>query len=505
MGEVLYGGIEMVREVERTAYTAHTGGTPALLDGVSLGLKFLLAVLALMVPGEVLLRWLTPEIRWGWCRPLVAFGIGQGVATWCLWCLGMAGVPMWSWGIGMVMLAGVLALGYLVWRLKNRGGGVAGVNGWYVLGGDWKCRMRVVGRYLPLLILFVCAWVVAVRCAAEALEFRIGSVPGLGNWAFKTKLLLMTESWPSDYFEYDAHNRQMGYPPGFPLLCGWFAMFMGGLETHAIRLLPVCLVTGAFLLAGGEMVRRRGWWGLPGVAALMALFLCYPGTEVLSHFYAEPLLLFTAAVTVVALGRAWDQGGGMLVALLAAGCMAWTKNEGVVGFVLIAGCLWVFAGRSGASRSELVIGAMCVGGGMILLWRVYLAVQGWSDESFAMRQFVADGRWKRLAQAWEEYRKYVFAKGAWMGGAWWIAPILGWFALQRDGGILPVIVITAAGWVAVAIVMMMGSVVEDFSWHLAAASRVLLCPSMLMLMGYAYIGTKKGGEEDERVGESQLD
>ena len=37
--------------------------------------QMLLALGLLILPGEGLMRWLAPEVRWGWCRPLVALGI----------------------------------------------------------------------------------------------------------------------------------------------------------------------------------------------------------------------------------------------------------------------------------------------------------------------------------------------------------------------------------------------------------------------------------------------
>lgn len=452
-----------------------------------LALKFLLSMAALMLPGEALLRWLAPGFRWGWGRPLIAFGIGQGVATWCLWCLGMAGVPMWTWGIAMVLAGSIGLLGLRIWKSYQEREIATCVAAELDIPAAQSLR-RKLGQALPWLILISAAWVLSVQAAEEALAFRIGSVPGMGNWAYKTKLLLMTESWPADFFGYEAYNRRMGYPPGFPLLCGWCAAFMGGLETHAIRLLPVFLTTGAFLLAGGEMVRWRRWWGLPGVAALLALFLGHPGRGVLTHFYAEPLLLFMAAVTVVALGRAQGNPGSLAIGLLAAGCMAWTKNEGVVGFFLLAGGLFVFADSAGVSRRAVVAGTFCVAGAMILPWRAYLAYHGWSDESFTWDSFMGEGRWDRLAGAWAEYRREMFAKGEWQGGAWWIMPFLVWFAFRRKSGLLATLTIAAAGWVAVACVMMMGSVEEDFGWHVRGASRVLLCPSLLLLMGYAQIG-----------------
>ncbi len=319
-----------------------------------LALKLLLALAALILPGEAALRWLAPGIRWGWCRPLIAFGIGQGLATWCLWGVGMAGVPMWTWGITFVLTASVA----LLWLGRN---GMKNVEARFLPEQTAKPgflelvktrrgmqHVKTLWEVVPWLILLLAAWGLSVQVAEEALAYRIGGVPGMGNWAFKTKLLLMTESWPTDFFDYEAHNRRMGYPPGFPLLCGWCAAFMGELETHVIRLLPVFLTTGAFLLTGAEMIERRRWWGLPGVAALLTLFLGQPGRGVLSHFYAEPLLLFNAAVTVVTLGRAWGKPsltwrkpGRFAIGLLAAGCMAWTKNEGLVGFLLIAGNYFV--------------------------------------------------------------------------------------------------------------------------------------------------------------------
>ncbi len=495
-----------------------------------LALQFLLAVAALLLPGEALLRWLAPGSRWGWYRPWVAFGIGQGVATWCLWCLGMAGVPMWTWGIGIVLLGSVVVL----WKASSLASTL--IERRYRPAHEFVCSgglrpsvrmqkqmkhwasslasaiaerryrqcfrgrnlVRIAVAGLPWVILLLATWIFCMQVMDDALKSRIVGIPGMGNWAYKTKLLMMTEIWPSDFFEYEAHNRRMGYPPGFPLLAGWCAAFMGGFDTHAVRLLSVLLVVGAFLLAGSEMIRLRRWWGLPGVIALLALFLGYPGREIYARFYAEPLLLYTAAVTIVALARAPGSPGYMVIGLIAAGCMAWTKNEGVVGFFLLAGCLFVFAKSMGTTRRAVVIAACCVACVMILPWRAYLAVHGWSDESFAWQSFVGAGRWERLGGAWNEYREPMFQRGYLMGGAWWIVPMLAWFACQRNrSAMLPTLLLVAVGWVAVAVVMMMGSAEDDFAWHVRAAPRVLLCPSLLLLIGYAHLGRNQPIEHHE--------
>ena len=474
-----------------------------------LGLKLLVALAVLVLPGEALMRLLAPGSRWGWYRPLVAFGIGQGAAMWCLWLLGMAGVPMWSWGVGIVMAGSVLGLWFL-WRdvalpmfstipsspsticvhpVHLRFSLFKRFCPLFSGGSGWKSRGKAALACVPWMILFLAAWVVAVHAAEEALEFRIGDVAGMGNWAYKAKLLLLSGGWPADFFGYEAHNRRMGYPPGFPLLCGWCAVFMGGLETHAIRLLSVLLTAGAFLLAGGEMICFRRWWGLPGVGGLLALFLGYPGRGILSHFYAEPLLLYLTAVAVLALARAGRGGGEMTVCLLATGAMAWVKNEGAVAFLLLAGASFVFAGRGGVPRKRILIAAMCMGMVFIVPWRLYLAAHGWHDESFAAGKFFGEGRWGRLAGAWVVFRDAMLRDGSRLGGAWWLLPVLGWCAWwAKDCVALPALVLAACGLVAVAILMMMGSAEEDFEWHLAAAPRVLLCPSLMLLMGYAYIG-----------------
>jgi len=453
-----------------------------------LGIKLLLGLAALVLPGELMLRWLAPASRWGWSRPLIAFGIGQGVATWCLWVLGMAGVPMWSWGMGIILIAS--AGGLCLLRHARTSSSETTV----ILSADSGPRgMKQTGRklwdILPWVLLAIASWVIAVQAAEEALRFRIGSVPGMGNWAYKTKLLLLTEKWPLDFFEYEAVNRRMGYPPGFPLLCGWCAVFMGGLETHAIRLLSVLLTIGTFILAGSEMIRLRRWWGMPGVAGLMALLLSRPGRDVLSGFYAEPLLLFTAAVTMILLARCDRHIGATSLFIVSAGTIAWVKNEGVAAFLLLTVLAFVFAKRSEISRKRIWMATICVALTMIVPWRIYLATHGWHDESFEGTQVLGAGNWDRLCAAWNEYRKAMYRSGSQFGGAWWLLPVLLWGAWRMQKSvILPVTVFTAAGWVGVAIVMMMGSVEENFEWHLEAASRVLLCPSLLLLMGFPHLG-----------------
>ncbi len=63
---------------------------------------------------------------------------------------------------------------------------------------------------------------------------------------------------------------------------------------------------------------------------------------------------------------------------------------------------------------------------------------------------------------------------------------------------LPTLIFTAVGWVALAVVIMMGSAEKDFAWHTRAAPRVLLCPSLFLLMGYAHIGVNQIRQKNEK-------
>lgn len=444
-------------------------------------LQMVLALIVLILPGEAVIRGLAPDSRWGWARPFIAFGLGQFITTSLLWAMGMVGIPMWSWGICIIV---VLSSGFLCYGYRSRPLIPS------VVPDNSEPKPSILRRTvstLPWLVLALATIFLAHHATLLALEHRLGSIPGMGNWAYKTKLLLITGDWPSDFFEYEAHNRRMGYPPGFPLLCGWCATFMGGLETHAIRLLPLILFIATFVMAGAEMVSRLKWWALPGIAGLLALFIGHPARSILSHFYAEPLLLFTAAVSVIALARAATSSSHTIIAILCAASIAWVKNEGLVLFVFLTGFTFLLANKNGFSRKHIAIATACTTLVLILPWRLYLMANHWHDESFASHMFFEEGNWDRLQASWKEYSRIMFSNGSRLGGAWWIALPLALISWQPKQKIIPVMILSAIGMTAAAILMMMASTEPDFDWHVAAAPRVLLTPSLILLMSFAYI------------------
>lgn len=227
-----------------------------------------LALIILALVGDLTLRlFKMPTMLPAWQHAFVVFWIGQALGTWLLWLIGIIGLPMWS--VGALCFSLYLLCGYgFLWKkgalqfAKNK-------------KDDFSDNLENVFRkrlYLGfwwLLLGAVCCFVIGIFIMA-GMSYPVQGATGLGNWLFKAKWFLLSESWPSDYFTHGGHNRHLAYPPGFPLLTGWCAWVMGGLDVYWIRALPVFLLSAAFCLAAACLERS-----IRGLSALIGLVILF--------------------------------------------------------------------------------------------------------------------------------------------------------------------------------------------------------------------------------------
>lgn len=358
----------------------------------------------------------------GWLRCLVGLWVGQGVLTFLIWIAGMLGVPM-EWA-GVIFCAA--AFGGL-WMLRSKGrvqdleeNGEEIVENGQLLGK--LAQARRLSSVLWWVALAVGTVWVLVLGASLALVSPVADITGLGNWLYKARLLDMGGAWPRDFFEYARPNRHVGYPPGFPLLIAWCAWFMGGLDWYAIRVLPLLLLAGGFLLSATAM-RGGGLRNWVGLMALIVLFSGFAGRTIIYSFFAEPLLLFGLGAVLVTLREVLERKDvGWRGLLLVLGPLCWVKQEGAVLASLLVVAVWLatemWQRRDWGWRLGAGLGIVALV--WVLPWRVWVWVKGVEEENFSLGRIFAEGSGERVRQAMSSYWESGVWPGMGYGGAYWL-------------------------------------------------------------------------------------
>lgn len=451
-----------------------------------------LALLVMALLGDLTLRFLKfsgalPR----WQRVFVTFWIGQAVGTWVLWVLGMMGLPMWM--AGAVCFLIYLVGGY--WFLWKKGKllGATRMACFFDLK-KMSLRQRCEMGLWILLVGMGCGFVVGIFIMA-GMSYPVQGATGLGNWLFKAKWFLLSGQWPPEYFAQGGLNRHLAYPPGFPLLTGWCAWVMGGLDHYWIRALPVALLSAAFCLAASCL--QRGLRGVVSLLGLVILFTGYFGQVILWGFYAEPMLLFGLTIVVLILVKSDELEGSLPILALSLGALVWVKQEGLILALLLSGFLWVKAGSWEIERGGLVKFFGMALAIWLVPWRVYAFLGHGKDENFSLARLFENGNWERLSQSWMAYRDLLWENGAYFGAAWWLLPLLAYVAFWRRNELAFLLSAVSLIYVGVVILAMAGSVQEDFEWHLGAATRVLLVPSFLLWLGFGAAAKTRAQEFDD--------
>lgn len=142
------------------------------------------------------------------------------------------------------------------------------------------------------------------------------------------------------------------------------------------------------------------------------------------------------------------------------------------------------------NHSLLAKTSVYIGVGILMLgsWQIYLMLHDFKDGSFAWGGLLRSDAWDRFKWAASVYAKAMWVKGESYGGAWWLLPGL-W--MLQIGKMLPqkvtIVMWASITYVISIIVLMVTSQEVDFAWHLASYKRVLLCPSVMLMMCLAYL------------------
>jgi len=275
------------------------------------------------------------------------------------------------------------------------------------------------------------------------------------------------------------------YPPLLPLAVvrGWMYT---GVETTVVPRLIAGLFTAAtigLVAAVVALLRGPAQACIAGVVLLGNVFL----VEHASSQYADlPVMFFcTAAVSLLVLQRElrYDEGGGRLVlAGLAAGLAAWSKNEGLmfIAVMLIAHFAVVFRGsslREYSSELRLLVSGLLPVMLLVAYFKLALAPPGdlatLASEQPLVPKLLDPDRYLLIAR---EIAKFIVPQNLYGSGLAFALLLWAWCAglgaVRRTGAALggSIVLILFMGYVAVYVVTPYA-----LAWHLSTSiDRVLL-------------------------------
>ncbi len=407
-----------------------------------------------------------------WKQLAVGFCIGQGCYTLLLWLGGMIGgftILVW-----FIPVASML---YLAWKAYHnrlwRG------NSWRVLGGNLLKQKGIYFTMISVLIVGGLAVCLFQKYALIAAAYPIEDVPGMGNWAYKSKIIFQHQGVPQNYIsEYSTQYGKFSYPLGFPIISAALYTMAGSVEEVLVRVNTAVLLTLAFIVIASQVMDRWSWLGFIGIFGLLGFFLGKPAYEVLESFYAEPLMLYCVAVSLLCLiDEQW------ILSLLCAGCAAWTKQEGIVFFGLLAMCMGIIHWRQ-IKLVALYSGA--VGFLFVILWRIYLWKHQVSDSDFSL----ASSDDMKMQAAWEKVYQLGVEQGFHYSSAAYLLPIILVSSIVLKESAMFICSIIAVGMIAIFVFSMRYSNVR-LDWHLWSAERYLMLSTVCILMGVASLTWKK--------------
>jgi hypothetical protein len=329
-----------------------------------------------------------------------------------------------------------------------------------------------------------------------------GDWDGWNIWNSHARLLHRAgDSWKS-MLPYTFHGD---YPLLTSAIAARYWRYAGGEVPDAGALLGILLSLSAVAVLVLTLVELRDIV----VAVLFGLVLL--GTpaylELASDQFADvPLSFFiltTIALIVIHLERRPADSGLLVLAGFAAGCAAWTKNEGLLfllaAFVVLSVSLVLSRPEAGHQVGSFVAGAL----------PAFLVILAFKFTVASQNDLIGNSTYSSLAQVlnWQRHITVLRFAGRtlWSFGAWWISPIVPLFVFVGLRGGDRVIVkssswltgfgilaIVAAGYYCVYVTTPL-----DLQYHLTSSlDRLILqiWPSFLLLLGLAARSLR-----DERV------
>ena len=445
-------------------------------------LHFALLVVGIFAPlglGWLLFAQLYPVPLRRDVRIIASFLVGKSILTITLFIAALFGLPL-GWGQCVTVL---LILYAILAALCKRP---------HVTHPEPLCHaLETHSRPSRLITAAILGWLLAYGLCilGIAMSEPIGCRPGIAIWGFKAKLIFLDQALPLQYLANpDLTFMQPRYPLGEPLFMAWLYQWMGAVDDYSITMLPP-LYAGMACVGLYGILRQEGV-ARPLCAALTLLMAS--GQQFYScaiQFYMEiPLLLHAlfGAYFLNCFARNADMRACWMGSLfLAAG--AWVKQEGVV---IVAAAFIPVVLTAWRLQRGLVLRATGAMIAPVLLfivpwqWIVWRSGATYSDFFFSRTMITSPDRVQKISDmiATDFYRALVGMPTT-HAGAWLLLAVVCVIRCKRflaTRGIqmlllmLPPIVITYA------VVFFFSTL--DIRWHLMAAYRILLPPSVIALL-----------------------
>jgi hypothetical protein len=291
----------------------------------------------------------------------VAFPLGSGIYTWCVFCLAWAGLPIGR-GLLAFVAAALLAGSILLGRITGRRA-----------GGSAILSRAPVSATMPDRILWGILGVLLLVALALSVGRSYSAYDAAAGWAVKGYGIALEG-------ELDAGRVwglfRLGYPLNIMLQIATFSLFEGETLPGSKLLFPLYLV--AICLGSYRFWRK---YGVPSRAALLATaFLATNPVAFLHATNGYANLAFAASLILGVLlsleGILEGSGGLQGIGGLLLGVAAWTRPEGI-GFYLavVLGLMLLRARREiGTIRALpwLVPGAVIVLGWFVFAWKAVM-------------------------------------------------------------------------------------------------------------------------------------
>jgi len=332
---------------------------------------------------------------------------------------------------------------------------------------------------ISFLIIVVASIYLGRSYAEISLGSPIDGVPGLGNWAYKAKILYFHQGVPPNYLtDYATMYGKFSYPPGFPLSCSALYTMAGGINDALVNTHALALHVFSFATLSGLFIQQWKWFGLAAMLGLSGFFLGSPALQVIYSFYAEPMLLFCVVVSLLC----FTVPNHDLLALLTAGCAALVKQEGIL-FMLLMGASIIALQPSGQRRSYLIRFSIIVAF-FILPWRLYLWIHPVQDSDFIFSLSHWDGR--KCITAWKSVSSLLFHHYFHYGCAYLLSPIVLISAILTKNKRALFLLGIAASMISIYL-LSMGFSNVTLSWHLSATPRYLMLPALCVLIALSVL------------------
>lgn len=453
-----------------------------------------LALLLSTVLGASLVRWLWPA-RSGdrWLVAALGFGVGVG----CVSVLDYAGRNAfgglgWSGRLALELLvAGVSVVGAIAAGRRRGGEGNA---------GDVRPAPQPAwsGFAVGVSVLLGVGALAYSFVAMQRLPFGTGDAQLI--WNLRASMLFGAgEQWQRAF---DPAVPHPDYPLLLPAYVARTWSFVGARDGVTSTAVAVAFLASTVVAVGGFVSALRG--RAQGFAAAAVLLGSFAFVHCGASQYADVPLAFyyLAACGLVTLQDRFDASGQRwsVLAGVALGCAAWTKNEGMLFLctfgVVRAVSLLSASGPAGLRRAlPLAVGALPFLVAVVWFKCVHAPVNDLVDEA---------ARGGAIARVLDGERYVRIAAGMWTAaarvGPWLLLGLAMHLAFARRGVVWWVVAVAAvqfAGYVAVFLVTS-----ADLAWHLdTAADRLLL--HLFPLVVLAVLCGRPGGVEEVGARDSE--